>query len=97
MEHIKFTPLQAIEANEDLISIQDVRDKAISMIYEEVNFLKYYESELKRNSRLELNCLQDNGALFNLILKVYSIYEFTIKRMLIYTLEIIDKEKNKVK
>jgi hypothetical protein len=97
MENNRTTAMQAKEYNEDLFVIQNVRDKAIEMITNEVNFLNYYETDLKEKTRLELACFQNNGALFNLILNVYSIYEFTVKRMLIYTLEIIDKEKIKVK
>ncbi|MHC8666533.1 MAE_28990/MAE_18760 family HEPN-like nuclease [Bacillus cereus] len=83
-------------SDEDLASIMELRDTSENIIRNEMNFLKYYESELKNKNRVELKCFEDNGALYKLILNVYATYEFSIKMMLLLTLEKIDKENIKV-
>lgn len=75
----------------DLEDINILRNSAVTSIRNEMNFFKYYETELKSQDRIEYKCLAENGGLFNLILNVYANYEFAVRRMLIYTLEIIDK------
>lgn len=83
-------------SDEDLASIMELRDTSEKIIRNEMNFLKYYESELKNDDRVELKCFENNGALYKLILNVYATYEFSIKMMLLLTLEKIDKENIKV-
>ncbi|MGO4185884.1 MAE_28990/MAE_18760 family HEPN-like nuclease [Paenibacillus sp. TAF43_2] len=82
---------------EDLIEIKNLLDSSEVLIRNELNFYKYYMSILKNQNKIELKCFENDGALFKLILTVYATYEFSVKRMLIYTLEVIDKEQVKVK
>jgi len=82
---------------EDLIVIKNLLDSSESSIRNELNFYKYYISTLKDENKIEFKCFDNQGALFKLILAVYATYEFSIKRMLIYTLEVIDKEQVQVK
>lgn len=82
---------------EDLIEIKNLLDSSEASIRNELNFYKYYISILKNENKIELKCFENEGALFKLILSVYATYEFSVKRMLIYMLEVIDKEQVKVK
>ncbi|SCX66926.1 MAE_28990/MAE_18760 family HEPN-like nuclease [Lysinibacillus fusiformis] len=68
-------------------------NSAETKIRSEMNFLKYYQSVLENDDKIELNCLRNNGGLFKLILSVYATYEFAVKRMLLDTLEFIDKKR----
>lgn len=83
--------------SEDLIEIKKLLDSSEVLIRNELNFYKYYMSSLKNENKIELKCFENDGALFKLILTVYATYEFTVKRMLIYSLEVIDKEQVDVK
>lgn len=87
----------SLTISEDLIEIKALLDSSEVLIRNELNFYKYYISSLKNENKIELKCFENNGALYKLILTVYATYEFSVKRMLIYTLEVIDKEQVEVK
>ena len=78
---------------EDLNFIEELVGRSEEIIRNEMNFVKYYNQELKALERLELKCFKNDKSLYKLILSVYASYEFTIKRMFEYILEIIDREK----
>lgn len=80
----------------DIEVIFSAFNSAESSIRSEMNFLKYYHSVLEVQQLTELNCLNNNGGLFKLILSVYATYEFAVKRMLLDALEFIDKRSVKV-
>lgn len=89
---------QSVEQNiqSDIEIIFSAFNSAESNIRSEMNFLKYYHSVLEDQQLTELNCLNNNGGLFKLILSVYATYEFAVKRMLLDALEFIDKKSIKV-
>lgn len=81
---------------DDIAIIKELIDSAEKLIRNEMNFLKYYNVELRKLNKLEYRCFENNNGLYKLILSVYATYEFTIKRMFEYVLEIIDKEAVKI-
>lgn len=89
-------PDMSQRSQDDLNTIKELLVSSENSIRNEMNFLKYYDSEIKNQNKIEFKCLENNGGLFKLILTVYATYEFAVKRMLVYTLEIIDKENIKV-
>lgn len=80
------------DIEKDLKDIFEVFENAEKLIRDEMNFLKYYNIELKYNERIELKCFKNNGALHKLILTVYATYEYSIKNIMSFALEIIEKE-----
>lgn len=78
--------------SDDMAIIKELVDSAENLIRNEMNFLKYYNQELEKLKKRELRCFENNNGLYKLILSVYASYEFTVKRMFEYVLEIIDKE-----
>ncbi|MFJ7407169.1 MULTISPECIES: MAE_28990/MAE_18760 family HEPN-like nuclease [unclassified Lysinibacillus] len=82
----------SIILSDDMVIIKELVDSAVNLIRDEMNFLKYYNIELEDLRKRELRCFENNNGLYKLILSVYASYEFTVKRMFEYVLEIIDKE-----
>ena len=81
----------------DIIEITAVIDQSIQSINHQKNFFSYFLSDIKEDNNIAYKCLKDNGALYNMILNIYAIYESTVKDTLLLSLELIEKENYSLK